>query len=124
MQVRSAGFYERIGRPADARAVAASRRWGVDLSSHCSNRLDGDLVAWADLILVMDRRNLAALRRWYPAAAGKTFLLGSFGGDMAVEVEIGDPFDGPYEATERTYIRIADAIDRFVTSGRPVEARP
>ncbi len=122
-QVRSAGFYERIGRPADARAVAASRQWGVDLSSHCSNRLDEDVVAWADLILVMDHRNLAALRRLYPTAAGKTYLLGSFGGDIAADVEIGDPFDGPYEATERSYVQIAAAIDRFVTFGARAEAQ-
>jgi protein-tyrosine-phosphatase/predicted ATP-grasp superfamily ATP-dependent carboligase len=118
MQARSAGYYERTGRPADERAVAASQQWGVDLSSHRSRKLDEDLVAWADLILVMDRPNLTAVRRSYPSAAAKTYLLGSFGSDAVADVEIADPFDGPYEATERTYVRIADAIDRFVTFGR------
>jgi protein-tyrosine-phosphatase/predicted ATP-grasp superfamily ATP-dependent carboligase len=124
VEVASAGFFERTGRPADARAVSAGRRWGIDLSSHCSRRLDNELVAWADLILVMDWPNLAALRRSYPAAAGKTYLLGCIGGDAAGDVEIRDPFDGPYEATERTYVRIADAIDRFVAFGRRAEAQP
>ena len=113
-----------IDRPADVRAVAASRPWGVDLSSHRSKKLDEDLIAWADLILVMDRPNLTAVRRSYPAAAGKTYLLGSFGSDAATDVEIADPYNGPYEATERTYVRIADAIDRYVTFGRRPEARP
>lgn len=122
IEVRSAGYYERIGRPADVRAVAASRHWGVDLSTHRSTKLDDDLVAWADLILVMDRPNLTAVRRSYPSAAGKTYLLGSIGSDAAADVEIADPFNGPYEATERTYVRIADAIDRFVTFGRRREA--
>jgi protein-tyrosine phosphatase len=122
MQVRSAGYYQRTGRPADVRAVAASRQWGVDLSSHRSRKLDDDLIEWADVILVMDRPNLTAVRRSYPAAAAKTYLLGSFGDDAVADVEIADPFDGPYEATERTYVRIADAIDRFVTLGRRPEA--
>jgi protein-tyrosine-phosphatase len=124
IQVRSAGYYERTGRPADVRAVAASRHWGVDLTSHRSRRLDEDLIAWADVIFVMDRPNLSAVRRSYPAAAGKTYLLGSFGSDVAADVEIADPFNGPYEATERTYVRIADAIDRFVTFGQRSETRP
>ena len=123
LQARSAGYYDRTGRPADARAVAAGRRWGVDLSSHASRKLDEDLVAWADLILVMDRPNLAAVRRLYPAAAAKTYLLGSFDGETA-DVEISDPYHCPYEATERTYIRIAGAIDRLVACGASAGARP
>jgi protein-tyrosine-phosphatase len=121
VETRSAGFYERVGRPADPRAVAAGRRWGVDLSSHTSNTLDDELVAWADLILVMDRPNLEAVRRRFPTAAGKTYLLGSLDA-AALDVEISDPYDAPYEATERTYARIAHAIDHLVMCGS-AEAR-
>lgn len=123
LQARSAGYYDRTGRPADARAVAAGRRWGVDLSSHSSRKLDEDLIAWADLIFVMDRPNLAAVRRLYPDAAGKTYLLGSLDAD-APDVEISDPYHCPYEATEHTYVRIAGAIDRLVACGGSAEVRP
>jgi protein-tyrosine-phosphatase/predicted ATP-grasp superfamily ATP-dependent carboligase len=123
LQARSAGYYDRTGRPADARAVAAGRQWGVDLSSHSSRKLDDDLVAWADLILVMDRPNLSAVRQLYPAAAEKTYLLGSLDAGAA-DVEIADPYHCPYEATERTYVRIAGAIDRLVACGASAEAHP
>jgi protein-tyrosine phosphatase len=113
----SAGLYERNGRLADERAVAAGRRWDVDLSSHRSRTLDGQLVDWADLILVMDRVNLAGVRERYPAAAGKTYLLGAFDREGEPDVEIPDPFNAAYEATESAYLRIAGAIDRFVSSG-------
>ena len=122
LQARSAGYYDRTGRPADARAVTAGRRWGVDLTAHSSRKLDDELVEWADLILVMDRPNLAAVRRLYPAAAGKTYLLGSLEAG-ADDVEISDPYHDAYEATERTYVRIAGAIDRLVACGGSAEAR-
>jgi protein-tyrosine-phosphatase len=110
---RSTGMYHRTGRNADPRGVAAGQRWAVDLSSHRSTRIDDDLVNWADLILVMDRRNLRQLRQLYPAAADKTFLLGAVEPGPATDVEIPDPFTGDYALTERAYARIAGAIDRL-----------
>ena len=116
VEATSAGLYERTGRFADDRAIAAGRQWGVDLSSHRSKTLDQRLVEWADLILVMDRPNLAGVRTRYPAAAGKTYLLGSFDAEGEPDIEIPDPSDGPYEAAESAYGRIAGAIDRLVAT--------
>jgi protein-tyrosine-phosphatase/predicted ATP-grasp superfamily ATP-dependent carboligase len=110
--VRSTGMYHRTGRAADPRAVEAGRRWHVDLSSHRSTRIDDELVDWADVILVMDRRNLRDLQQQFPEAAHKAFLLGAVESGAAADVEIPDPYSGGYELTERAYARIAGAIDR------------
>jgi protein-tyrosine-phosphatase/predicted ATP-grasp superfamily ATP-dependent carboligase len=111
--VRSTGIYHRVGRGADPRGIAAGRRWDVDLSSHRSTRIDEELVRWADLILVMDRRNLGDMRREFPAAAHKTFMLGAVEPGSATDVEIPDPFAGDYALTEQAYARIAGAVDRL-----------
>ena len=108
----SAGFHQRDKRPADPRAVAAARTWGVDLSSHRSRTIDRELMSRADLVLVMDHANLAALATRYPDALEKTYLLGSL--DSEPDVEIADPFEAEDAATEQACGRIAGAIDRLL----------
>jgi protein-tyrosine-phosphatase len=115
VETRSAGFFKRTGRPADPRVVEAARHRGVDLTGHRSTPLDRELIAWADVILVMDRVNLRAMRTLYPAAMEKTYLLGSLDGRGVEEVEISDPFEGAYDVTERACGRIARAVDRLVS---------
>ena len=66
----------------------------------------------ADLVLVMDHANLAALATRYPDALEKTYLLGSL--DSEPDVEIADPFEAEDAATEQACGRIAGAIDRLL----------
>ena len=56
IEVRSGGFVGPAGRPAPAHIVAAAARNGVPLADHRSRVTDDDELAWADLVLVMDRR--------------------------------------------------------------------
>jgi protein-tyrosine phosphatase len=118
VSVQSAGMYERSGRAADPRMLSASRQWGVDLTSHRSQTVTRDLVSRADLVLVMDRANLNDMRRLYPEAAAKTYLLGSLDAEGTTNVEIPDPYDDGFEATERVCRRIAAAVDRLVVDAR------
>jgi protein-tyrosine-phosphatase/predicted ATP-grasp superfamily ATP-dependent carboligase len=118
-QARCGGVHGPGGRPADPRVIAIARRWGIELSSHRSRRLDDELVAWADVILVMDTTNLRDVRRRFPTAADKTYLLGLLDSRSAREIEILDPF-GKDEATmEDTCSRIAVAIERLLLCVRP-----
>jgi protein-tyrosine-phosphatase len=115
----SAGVYEPAGRPADPRAVAAARRWDIDLSSHRSTALDDQLVASADLIFVMDRTNLDEIRRRHPGTRSKTYLLGTLDPDRASDTEIPDPYAAGDGATEHAYARIAAAVDALVRAALP-----
>jgi protein-tyrosine-phosphatase/predicted ATP-grasp superfamily ATP-dependent carboligase len=115
---RSTGIWHRTNRPADPRGVAIGRHWEVDLSSHRSTRIDEEMVAWADVIFVMDRGNLRALRERFPSAGRKTFLLGTFD-PQSSDVEIADPYSGDEALTERAYAQIVRAIDGlFASEGR------
>jgi protein-tyrosine-phosphatase len=115
VQTASAGCYDKAGRAADPRAVAAGQQWQIDLSAHRSRTLDPALLDWADLILVMDRSNLEAVCNHYPAAREKTYLLGSIdAADHNTDGEIPDPFTGSDETVVQAYGRIAGAIDRLI----------
>jgi len=119
VRTASAGCYGKAGRAADRRAVAAAQQWQIDLSAHRSRTLDATLLDWADLILVMDRSNLEAVRTRYPDVTGKTYLLGSIDvADDNADVEIPDPYTGSEETVMEAYGRIASAIDRLIVHVR------
>lgn len=73
--VRSAGTLPWRG-PASEGARAAAEEFGLDLSGHRSQRLTGELVADADLILGMTRSHVWTVVNHAPDAAARAFLIG------------------------------------------------
>lgn len=71
--VRSAGFDD-PGLPATPHAVRVLAEHGIDLSGHRSHRCTRDDLAWADLVVTMERQHLhqvaaldlATVRRCFP----------------------------------------------------------
>lgn len=64
---------------------------GLDISSHSPKHIDGDLVDWADIILVMDNKNEHYVKSHFPGSAQKVRLLTNFAGK---EGEVPDPGGG------------------------------
>ncbi len=93
-----------------------ARRFGLDLSAHRSRALDETALAEADLVLVMEAAQAAALRARAPTAAGRTFLLGDFldRGPFGIT----DPFGHPEPVFVATFERIVAAVDAL---GRRLE---
>jgi L-malate glycosyltransferase len=112
IRVRSAGLEATPGNPADptAQSVAAAR--GLDLSAHRATPVTHDLVAANDVIFVMDVPQLVALRRRFPAARPKTFLLSSLAPDTPLEVH--DPLDEDEAVYGACFDHIASAIRPIV----------
>ena len=105
--IRSAGLGARPGREADARAVAAGRSLGVDLTGHRAQPLTRELVHEATVIYVMDRLNEAQLLARFPDAAPKLHRLGALAaaGD-------GDVIADPYVLDADAVAAAAARIDR------------
>jgi protein-tyrosine phosphatase len=76
--VRTAGLAAGIGNPAEPGACRVAMEFGVELADHASHPLTDEYVEWADLILAMQGRHSAAIRRRWPSAAHKVRLLGDF----------------------------------------------
>lgn len=87
VSVRSCGFYPAAGRPAPARQVLYSLRYGVDLAGHRSAVIDTSDVEWADTIVLMDSRNWQALMN-LGAPRDRLVWLGVLDG---AGVEVPDP---------------------------------
>lgn len=121
VEVSSAGLETSPGKAAHPLARLVAQRDGVSLNGHTTTPLKRELVAKADIVLVMEARHLEALARTYPEAAGKVVSLGRFNGNG--RTEIFDPFGGTLKDFEACYGTIRECCDNFlyafalVTSG-------
>ena len=102
-----------------AQAELAGR--GYDGSGHRARQIQPDWVAGYDLLVAMDRNNLASLRRMAPAGdAARIRLLRSFDPALAGD----DPYDGegpdPYGAPQEYY---ALALDLVLAAARGLAAQ-
>jgi len=87
--VRSAGFHAVPNRPSPSRHVRSCERYGISLAQHRSGVITQADLTWADLIVLMDRLNWAALTRM-GAPGDKLAWLGVL---APSGVEISDPFN-------------------------------
>ena len=86
-----------LGEPMDARARAELSRRGYDGSGHQARQIEPSWLAGYDLVLAMDRANLASLRRMSPAemgSPGRIQLMRSFDPAAPAGAEVPDPYGG------------------------------
>lgn len=90
VKVQSASTLGLDGRPADPKAVAVCKEIGLDLTQHRSQPLTGEIIGWAEHVLVMEYAHAQFIRENHPEVGDKLMLLGTFGGML----EIADPIGG------------------------------
>jgi protein-tyrosine phosphatase len=112
LEVRSGGLHAGTGNSADPTAVGCAERLGVSLAAHRAQRVDAELLAWADLILVMEGSHAAAISRGWPQFASRVRLLGDYLPDPPHLLP--DPWGRPEPVFDRVFARIGSAVDRLV----------
>lgn len=105
VQVDSAGTGNwHVGKPPDARSRRAARARGIDLERLRARQVRHADFEEFDLILAMDRENLAALEALRPAGArARCALFLEYAGIAAAQgiAEVPDPYLGTSEDFER-----------------------
>ncbi len=115
VEVDSAGTGSwHIGSPPDARAQRHAARRGYDLSGLRARQVSADDFQRFDLILAMDRDNLADLQRLAPDEPARAELR------LFAEVEVPDPYAGGPDGFERVLDLVEARCDAWVQilSGR------
>ncbi len=107
--VQSAGLGALVGHPADEIAQKLMAREGIDISGHRARQLDGRLVHWADLILVMETSQKKALEKSDPSARGRVYRLGEWG-----NFDVPDPYRRPEEAFEHAFTLISQGVSEWI----------
>jgi protein-tyrosine phosphatase len=108
VSIASAGLEATPGRSPHPTAllIAAARR--VDLSAHAASPVDLGMVSKSDVIFVMDIPQLAVMRRRFPEARAKTFLLSCLAPETPLEIR--DPFDGDESVFQACFDHISRAV--------------
>ncbi|MCC7416173.1 MAG: glycosyltransferase [Acidobacteria bacterium] len=117
LEIESAGLDATAGDPAHPLAVATARARGVDLGRHRATHLDAPQMDSADVIFVMDVGQLLALRRRFPEARYKTFLLTALA--PQVPLEVADPILGDESQFRACFDHITRAIDAIAQLMEP-----
>ncbi|EMP55654.1 protein-tyrosine phosphatase, low molecular weight [Marinobacter santoriniensis NKSG1] len=97
-----------VGKSPDARALAAARQRGIDISDLRARQITEQDLDCHDYILVMDRQNLADVKDlWHQNGGTEPALFLSFG--TSSHKEVPDPYYGGEEGFEQVLDLIQDA---------------
>jgi protein-tyrosine phosphatase len=108
--VASAGLGALVGHPADRHAMSVLKAHGVDASAHRARQLAPWMLREAELVLVMERRQVAAIVQMAPEASGKLFLL-----DKWVDaVDVPDPYRQSPQVFESVYALIERGVGSWL----------
>jgi protein-tyrosine phosphatase len=108
-----------VGDPPDGRAIAAAARRGVDLTGLRGRKAVPEDLRRFDLVVGMDRQNVADLRRLAPR--GATARIGLW---LEEALGLADEVPDPYYGDERDFDAVFDLCDRAARAfvGRLVRA--
>lgn len=108
VSVLSAGLAAVPGRPPHPTAVELADARMVDLRTHAASPLAPDAVAASDAIFVMDVPQLVTMRRRFPEARSRTFLLTVLA--VGTPLEIRDPYAGDESRFQACFEHISRAV--------------
>lgn len=103
------GWHE--GEHPDRRSIATARGHGIDISRQRARRITTEDFSHFDLILAMDRANIAELHRMRPEATNIRLF-----GEFALETgeDIPDPYYGSSDEFELVYARLFTGCRRLL----------
>ncbi len=115
VELDSAGTHGyHVGRPPDRRAVDAAGRRGIDLSPIRSRMVTEEDFEVFDLILAMDRDNLAHLEYLCPPdLKHRLGLFMAYASGAAVD-EVPDPYYGGLKGFDRVLDLVEEAADGLI----------
>ena len=108
----SAGVAAWGGGCASPEAIEVMREIGIDIAPHRHRSLTRALVNEAAIILAMTDGHRREIERRFPKAAGKTFLVKSFGAAPAEDV--ADPFGASADVYRHVRDELVQALGDFL----------
>jgi protein-tyrosine phosphatase len=115
IEIDSAGTHDyHVGEPPDARALAAARRRGIDISQLRARRVEAGDFERFDLILAMDEDNVRELqRRSQPSHHERIRLVMEYA-PAAARRAVPDPYYGAEHGFEEVLDLLEEAAEGFL----------
>jgi protein-tyrosine-phosphatase len=99
------------GRISPVEASRAAGLRGIEMTGSISQDFTPDLVAWADLIVVMEMRHKEEAMERLGGAAERIVLLGDLDPERPWYRSIPDPIERPPDFYDRSFARIDRCIE-------------
>ena len=112
VEIVSAGFHHKVGRPSPDKIVQIGSDFGIDLTRHRSQLVNLQLLKDADLILVMDSANMRLMEQAFPEHLARTTMLGLFA--PTPRPSIPDPYTASAAETMKICLQIREAVSGLV----------
>lgn len=113
LRVISAGVAARAGEPVSENSVLALRKVGIDISQHRSQPLTQRMLDEAVAVLCMTESHRAMIQAQADPVPRNLLLFRQFlGGDK--DLEIGDPYGGPFSVYEAARDEMVESIPSLV----------
>lgn len=123
-KVASAGVWGMDGNGASSGCVAAVGKMGLDVSGHRAQSVSRELLEQFNLILVMERSHLEALRAEFPELRERIYLLSQIVGR---QYDVRDPMGGSAADYDDTAMELEQLLgagfDRIVQLAGEREAK-
>jgi protein-tyrosine phosphatase len=110
VMISSAGTHAMLSSTMDPLAQAVLQVNDIPAHKHRSRQIDVQMLHQADLILLMEQRQMQSVLKLAPEVRGKTFLIGKWQQDL----EIADPYRRPKLAFEQTYEQLSRCVDDWL----------
>ncbi len=114
--VETAGTYALVGEPPSLGAQRALAKRGIDISHHRARLVTEEMLARADVVLVMTESHRRSLFHLAPRELKKVYLLSELVGEHR---DIPDPYGDPQEA----YEAVAAMLETYIERGLPTLLR-
>lgn len=101
---KSAGLFAVAGEGASDEAIAALKKYDIDLANHKSQPITEELINESDIILTMTGAHKTVIET---AAPGKVFTIAEYADSFG---DVSDPFGGDLEEYEETAEEIYDFL--------------
>lgn len=118
VDVRSAGTAAVPGMMASPEAVEVAREHGLELDRHASQPLSAELVAWADLVLVMGASHMHVVREL--GGDDKVSLVTEFVDGDGHALPVADPFGGEVDHYREAFLQLQDAVAGLLDRLEPI----
>ena len=116
VRVETAGTYALVGEPPSPGAQRALAKRGIDISHHRARLVTAEMLAQADVVLVMTESHRRSLFHLAPGELKKVHLVSELVGEQR---DIPDPYGKPQEA----YEAVAAMLETYIERGWPTLLR-
>ena len=116
VSVASAGLHAYPGRPPDPEMVKFLLEMGIAGKNPGARQIEEEDLAWADIILVMEKAHAHAIKEQWPKEEGKVELLGRYLSGIQTKDDIPDPYGGSSYHYRTAQSQITLAVKAFFKS--------